>query len=542
MVSPYYYGQYRWDNYIHDVQRNQEAGNDLQEQNVRLNHKMIDAAGQQFGELREQTRELRNISETLQLGFEEMRAEFNWGFTLMVEHLDQQIDLLSQIAARLDAIHKTLQSPLMTQARELFLIGQDRFKKGLWDKALEAFLMAEQKNDVDFPLQFQIGKLYLYGNNGDLSLVDVTKADKHFSFAVRVAEAEKDSLPNWSRNCGEAHFHAAVAAYLFGEQEQESGANDGRRQCLERALGHLAKAISLWPKFTESIYLQAKCQSLLGRQKPAIDALAFLSDRDRRYYAKASRDHDFDLVRPSVDEVFRKTLVEPGRLAKSAQDLLGKAFGALEWARRSKPDQSGDSQTINSIAKSLEKGRAVLGTLNVDIEGLHEETTVALRNLDETTQRILGGRVDAVRAQLQQVESRRATAQGRAEHLRDGMKKTEGSKGWGCFSSVVVYFGLCYFISVALTLPLVRDLVSSFVGRHSMIFYLGIFALAIVGYGVGVQISQWNKNKPKRQEVEENLRNAQSCEPLIAQLRQEESKADAAFQPYLEWRRTNRIE
>ena len=40
-----------------------------------------------------------------------MRAEFEWGFTLVVDRMDRQIKVVAQIAAKLDEIHKTIQSP-----------------------------------------------------------------------------------------------------------------------------------------------------------------------------------------------------------------------------------------------------------------------------------------------------------------------------------------------------------------------------------------------------------------------------------------------
>jgi hypothetical protein len=244
------------------------------------------------------------------------------------------------------------------------------------------------------------------------------------------------------------------------------------------------------------------------------------------------------LIRPNVDEVFQKTVNEPGRLAKSTQDLLDKAFGALEWAKRSNVER----RKLDSIARSLDKGRAALKTLDVDIEGLHEDVARSLRDLDENTKSVLDGRVAAVRAQILEAESKKTSARYAVEHSRDEMKKTEGSKAWGCISSFVVFWGLCSIVGVARTLPVVRELVRFVLGQHSMIFSLSVLALSVVGYRVGVQLSQWEKNKSKRQEIEGNLRVSAKCEPLIIQLRQEESKANAELQPYLEWRRANGVE
>ena len=100
----------------------------------------------------------------------------------------------AQISIQLDTIHQTLQSPLLTQARELFRLGVEHYRKGLLDKALAAFLKAEEKSDVDFYLQFKIGKLYLYGRDEDANVIDLAKAESHFLLAARNANAERETL------------------------------------------------------------------------------------------------------------------------------------------------------------------------------------------------------------------------------------------------------------------------------------------------------------------------------------------------------------
>jgi tetratricopeptide (TPR) repeat protein len=179
------------------------------------------------------------------------------------------------------------------QVQELFQLGQERFRKGLLDKALKAYLQAERKNEVDFPLQLQIGKSYLYGIDEDDNVIDLPEAERHLLLAARYADAEKGTFPQWNEYCGQAYFHAAIAACLIGEQEQAAGRPDSTRACLKRALSYLAKAAVLWPDFTEIVYTQAKCHALLGQTPDAIQKLELLSDRDRRYFAKAAQDGDF---------------------------------------------------------------------------------------------------------------------------------------------------------------------------------------------------------------------------------------------------------
>src|ERR1700734_1380899 len=119
LFRPYHYGVFKWDDYLLDIRETIEAGNLVQRKDGRRNA-TLEAVREQTQELRAQTSQLQELERTLESGFEDMRASFEWGFTLLADRMDTQIEQLSQIAARLDAIHKTLQSPLLTQARELF--------------------------------------------------------------------------------------------------------------------------------------------------------------------------------------------------------------------------------------------------------------------------------------------------------------------------------------------------------------------------------------------------------------------------------------
>ena len=139
-LRSYHYGQDNLPDTLLAIQDSVEKGTALQKQ-------QLVQAGEQTVALREYSGRMDQIHETLQGGLEEMRSEFQWGFTLMVDRMEDQIGLLKELAAKLDAIHSTLKSPLMTQARELFDVGQNRLQKGLYDKALEGFLQLEWKNE-----------------------------------------------------------------------------------------------------------------------------------------------------------------------------------------------------------------------------------------------------------------------------------------------------------------------------------------------------------------------------------------------------------
>jgi hypothetical protein len=80
------------------------AGSSAERKNVRLQTKALSVAQEQLTELRLQTEQMQRIEGAISQGFEELRAEFEWGFSLIVDRMDSQIEQLSQIGGR-DLIH-----------------------------------------------------------------------------------------------------------------------------------------------------------------------------------------------------------------------------------------------------------------------------------------------------------------------------------------------------------------------------------------------------------------------------------------------------
>jgi tetratricopeptide (TPR) repeat protein len=438
IFSPYYYGKHKWDNYLLDIQRTIKSTNAGDRESIWL---QPDVVHEQFEELRHQTEQLRHIERALENGLEELRAEFEWGFSLMVDRMDTQIKHLSQIAASLDAIHKTLPSHILTQARELFQLGQEHRRKGLIAKAIESYLKAEQKNDVDFPLQFQIGKLFLYGRDGDDNVIDLPQAEKHLLLAACYADADKSMFPLSNDYCGQAYFHAAIAAYLIGEQEQAAGHSDSMRSCLERALGYLAKAQILWPRFTEIVYTQAKCYALLGNKQEALERFQILSDRDRRYCAKASQDADFTAFASEIKGLFRRACTYPGSLALAVSASLEKAQETFPWV---KLGNAGGSLS-DAIEQELTAIGRVLPTLDADLEGLHRRTNEQRKALEALAEDGLAAQVNKHAAELKSLDSNIVDARDAIELLKWQLKETIGGYT-GCFfmlltCGIAAFFG-----------------------------------------------------------------------------------------------------
>jgi large subunit ribosomal protein L7/L12 len=525
LLGPYYYGKHKWDNYLLDIQGAIESGNAAygrSGRSIEVQSDALEVAREQVDELRQQTEQLSHIEQALQGGFEELRAEFEWGFTLMVDRMDTQIEQLSQIAARLDAIHKTLQSPLLTQARELFQLGQEHFRKGLLDKALEAYRKAEQKNDVDFPLQLQIGKLFLYGRDEDDDIIDLPQAEKHLLLAARYADAEKGTFPQWNEYCGQAYFNAAVAAYLIGEQEQAAGRPDSMRLCLERALKYLTKAATLWPRFNEIVYTQAKCHALLGQTQDAAQKLEILSDRDRRYFARASRDGDFGNLRAAVEAVFTRAAMSPGPLARATQTKLDEVAEAVAWAKRSVPASKGELATIESIERELSNSRQSLPTLEVDIEELNERLDRMRAELDQITKRSFQNNIDASQQGVASGEARKNSCEASIEKLNQ--TATSGA-GMGCGFAIGFLIVIFFSFSVLSDFPTLRALLIP-----------AAIVSAAVGFVIGNNLSCRRQNLQRRPQLEEYERMKEECLRSLVQMRQRAKAWEEELSRFAVWR------
>jgi tetratricopeptide (TPR) repeat protein len=237
-------------------------------------------------------------------GIERLGAAFEWGMGLLAEQLAVQDQLLGNILQRLDAIHETLQTPTLTQAREFYNIGKDRLGKGLLDKALEALLKAEEKNDTDFLTQYELAHLYLYGMNEDCNVIDLPKAEKHFRNAARYAKAEIPYLAEANKYCGKAYFHASVACYVQAGKQRQCGQNVEAQRLLQEAINLAQHATEVYPELSEGFYQHAKTCSVTGETTTALQSLKQAIKIDRNYCLKADLDRDFDGIRPALLGLF----------------------------------------------------------------------------------------------------------------------------------------------------------------------------------------------------------------------------------------------
>ncbi len=524
MARVYYYGLRKWDNYLLDIDQDIQAAGESTQRLASETRGLHDAVRGGF-------EGLRSGIEGLQTGIEDLRADFQWGFSLLADRLDTQISIMSGIAKQLDAINAALDAPLDKQARELFRIGLVRLRDGLDDKALESFLQSEEKNDVDFVLQLYIGKLYLYGKG----VRNLRKATDHLLLAARYAEAKKGRIEGWNHHAAEAYFHAAIATYLEGEGMLGDGKQQGSSAPLEVSLEFLAKAEPLWPQFLEITYTRAKCSALLGKWEGVRQSFQFLSDRDRRYFLKASEDRDFDECRDLLKEVADRALANPGPLAREIAGKIETASEALSWARRPAAQDTSILEMVEIVSRRIDAAKRDVSTLDVDLVALNTSLGQDIHSLANAASNGLNSQLSSAEEKLGNCDNVRNAQKDEIEKLKRSISEQSGC-GMGCLYAILslFIFSVCggLFFSVFAPGIFSSRAAGNYVSRFGAAFLV-----------IGGLIGTATETKRKKAPFQESIMNATAiiaeCDSSRPSLESDVAMVSKELEAYKAWLRKN---
>ena len=283
---------------------------------------------------------------------ESLHSDFNYNMGLVLDQLQIQNQLTFGILEKLDAIHKTLVTPRLTQARECYNIGCERLSKGLLDKALEAFLKAEERNDTDFFTVFQIGKLYLYGVDEDDNVIDLVKAEQHLRNAARYGKAEISGLPEFRRWTGEALLHASIACYVQANDHRINENTVKAKEFISKAFKLAQQACEIYPSLSESQYHLAKYAALMGNEEICVQSLEKAVIADLNYCLKIEFDRDFNDMLPQVFGLFEQLRVKMRgkarrRLQSTQKSIAGMVY-TTDQAKKGKEE-------IDNLLSNAEK-------------------------------------------------------------------------------------------------------------------------------------------------------------------------------------------
>ena len=263
----------------------------------------------------------------VETSIESLHSDFNYNMGLILDQLQIQNQLTYGILERLDAIHKTLENPELTKAREFYNRGCERLSKGLLNEALEALSKSIEINDTDFFTQFHIGKLYLYGVNEEDNVINIEKAEQHLTLAARYGKAEITELQEFRKWTGEALLHASIACYAQANDQNINGNSTVAKDLLSKAYQYVHQACEIYPSLSESQYHLAKYAALLGDTQTSLQSLENAIYADVNYCIKVDFDQDFNNIRPQVFDLFEQLRIKmneitQNRLEESSQKYL----------------------------------------------------------------------------------------------------------------------------------------------------------------------------------------------------------------------------
>jgi tetratricopeptide (TPR) repeat protein len=384
----------------------------------------------------------------------------------------------------------------MTQATELWQLGEDYFNRGLFDRALEKFLQSEQKNDVFFPLQLRIGTLFLEGRNLECNVINLSEAERHLLLAARYALAEQKATENAIEYAGKAYYRAAQASYLIGADCQRCGNIEGAKECLERALAHLVKAAKYWPEFRGVLFLRAKCHALLGNKQDALACIRVLSDTDRTFHSATMEDGDFSTIREDVDGVFRLAIDRPGPNASKAKDIIAHAKIILNWAKSNNPQSEACKRVIAAKEQEINLFEEQLGTLLVDIESGTASILRGQAQLEDIVWKHLWKWSETLSDRIKSLRSEREELEKIPLNMMNGTFLIEGDSAMGCLFVVLMY------IALPIVLPIIVLPWKSTLSQIPMPGVFGAFIVlgGLVGYGfltfaIGKRLSLLNQRR-----------------------------------------------
>ncbi len=231
---------------------------------------------------------------------------------LLLSQMELQAEILDNILRELDAIREILRNPIQTQARELFRRGCVRVQKGFLTKALNEFHGALKLDDTDFLVQFELGRLYLFGASPSETVVDLNRARQHLREAIRngLADLRVSDAPQSAQvlvpPIAEAHLDLAIALFYLAGQHRFEGNSERSTQLLEEAAACARQATELDSGLAEAHYYTAKIAAVSDDAISSLIALHKCIALNRAYALRVTNEPDFDGIRDAVTEALEE--------------------------------------------------------------------------------------------------------------------------------------------------------------------------------------------------------------------------------------------
>jgi tetratricopeptide (TPR) repeat protein len=248
-------------------------------------------------------------------GLESLAATFEWGFSELVWHLEEQREILRDIL-------RVLQAPLDTQAKELKKRAEYAYRNGWFNDALEDFLESQKKNRYDFTIHQNLGNIYFFEKKNP------EKALEYYEKAAKYA------TPGSPYHASIAFLHIGLIRYLQGN--------------FQKAWEATLKASELSPGLYEAHYQHAQYCANLGKYSEAVEHIKIAITGDRYYCVKADSEKDFDAMKEQLISLFKE-------LREKACDWAGKEIKIAEELVQDAESYSVPNESIVVAKKELDE-------------------------------------------------------------------------------------------------------------------------------------------------------------------------------------------
>jgi tetratricopeptide (TPR) repeat protein len=263
------------------------------------------------------------VNNTLDMGFYgvsnqlgSMTAAFSMGFARVENVLDKMTDIMN--------------SPLLTQFRELYNRAAERSRKKQFEEALEDTQAALEKNKTDYAAWFLQGVIYAFGESKYSNVVDFDKSIDSLSRAAKYIDPDIAGNDDARRMAAEIHFYLGSARLSKSRALSREDKNAESSETLMKARGSFEESYQYSNKMLESLFNTAKCKSLQGETGGALRDLETLVLEDRNYWIKACADNDFSSMKGQLDSLISKLKNAAFIPAKNDYDRINNLMAELK--------------------------------------------------------------------------------------------------------------------------------------------------------------------------------------------------------------------
>jgi tetratricopeptide (TPR) repeat protein len=310
---------------------------------------------------------------------------FDYKICLPIDTVTVTNTNLNSILSYIDELREPQKNPKTAQACEYRSSGINKLSVSLFDKALELFLKSLELDDTDFFVNLQVAKVYLYCNNSEQNLVDLTKAEEYFRNALRYGQAELTSsrligksqeILDIKKMVAEIALHYSMVHLINGNDlyfKEHELLTDPVLTSYMKMLEFANLSDSIYSTL-EAKYSKAKANILMGKDKEALDIILNILQKDLKFIYRIRQDKDFADILEFIENSFEKINSQKpeNNFIKSFEFIRN---GKLDLAKKlirhliiEEPDyfDSFSAQCFNPLRKDIDEFRflSVIYTLN----------------------------------------------------------------------------------------------------------------------------------------------------------------------------------